>query len=93
MTPRRAVLGIVAGCALSVGLTAPDVNPQPPDAPPRTQIGGSAGVVFFLPTFGGRLSVSLRPRLILESVGEYVPLTFEDDGAAWFLFQAQLRHR
>jgi hypothetical protein len=22
-----------------------------------------------------------------------VPLTFDDDGAAWFLFQAQLRHR
>src|SRR4051812_32020566 len=93
MTPRRPVLAIVAGCAVSVLLIARDVKAQPPEAPARTQIGGSAGVVFFLPTFGGRLSVPLRRPLIFETVGEYVPMTFEDDGAAWCLFQAQLRHR
>jgi hypothetical protein len=30
---------------------------------------------------------------MLESVGEYVPLTFEEDGATWLLLQAQLRQR
>jgi hypothetical protein len=52
MTPRRPVLAIVAGCALSVLLTGRDLNAQPVDAPSHTQLGGSAGVVFFLPTFG-----------------------------------------
>jgi hypothetical protein len=93
MTPRRTVLAVVAGCALSVLLTPRDLNAQPLNAPSRIQLGGSAGVVFFLPTLGARLSVPLRPPLTLEGVGEYVPLTFDDDGAAWFLFQAQLRHR
>ena len=93
MTPRRPVPAIVAGCVLSVLLIGRDLNAQPVEAPPRTQLGGSVGVVFFLPTFGARLSVPLRPPLTLEAAGEYVPLTFDDDGAAWFLFQAQLRHR
>lgn len=93
MTPGRTVLAIVTGCTLLVLLTGRDLNAQPVDAPLPIQLGGSAGVVFFLPTFGARLSVPLRPPLTLEGVGEYVPLTFEDDGAAWFLFQAQLRHR
>jgi hypothetical protein len=93
MTPHGAVLAIVAGCALSVLSTARDLNAQPVDAPPHIQFGGSAGVVYFLPTFGARLGVPLRPPLTLEATGEYIPLTFEDDRAAWFLFQAQLRHR
>lgn len=93
MTSRRPVLAIIAGCALSVLLTGRDLNAQPVDAPLPTQLGGSAGVVFLLPTFGARLSVPLRPPLTLEGVGEYVPLTFEDDRASWFLFQAQLRQR
>ena len=92
MTPQRAVLAIVAGSAL-VLLTARDLDAQPLDPPSHIQFGGSAGVVYFLPTFGARLSVPLRPPLTLEATGEYVPLTFEDDRAAWFLFQAQLRHR
>lgn len=91
--PRGPLPAIVAGCALSALLTGRDVNAQPADAPARTQIGGSAGVVFYLPTFGARLSVPLHPRLIVESVGEYVPLTFDEDRATWFLFQAQLRQR
>src|SRR4029453_13424514 len=70
-----------------------DLNAQPADASSPTQFGGSAGVVFFLPTFGARLSVPLRPSLTLDGVGDYVPLTFEDDGAVWFFFQDQLRHR
>jgi hypothetical protein len=93
MTLRRTVPAIVTGCALFVLMTGRDLNAQPVDAPSRIQFGGSAGVVFFLPTFGARLSVPLRPPLTLEGVAEYVPLTFEEDGAAWFLFQAQLRHR
>ena len=92
MTPRRSALAIVAGCALCVLLTGRDLDAQPVDAPP-SQLGGSAGVVFFLPTFGARLSVPLQPPLTLEGVGEYVPLTFDDERATWFLFQAQLRHR
>ena len=70
-----------------------ELNAQPVDAPSPIQLGGSAGVVFHLPTFGARLCVPLRPPLTLEGAGEYVPLTVDDDGAAWFLFQAQLRHR
>jgi len=93
MTPRRPVLAIIAGCALSVLLTGGRLNAQPVDAPSPTQLGGSAGVVFFLPTFGAWLSVPLRSPLTFEAVGEYVPLTFDDDGSAGFLFQAQLRHR
>lgn len=92
MTRRRPALAIIAGCALSVLFTGRDLNAQPVDAPP-TQLGGSAGVVFFLPTFGARLSVPLSPPLALEGLGEYVPLTFDEDHASWFLFQAQLRHR
>ena len=93
MTPRRPVLAVVAGCALSVLLMGRELNAQPVDAPSPIQLGGSAGVVFHLPTFGARLCVPLRPPLTLEGAGEYVPLTVDDDGAAWFLFQAQLRHR
>src|SRR5258707_7721215 len=93
MTPRRTVLALIAGCALSVLLSARDLDAQPVDTPSSIQLGGSAGVVFHLPTFGARLSVPLRPPLSLEGVGEYVPLTFDEEGAAWFLFQAQLRHR
>ena len=93
MTPRRTVPALIAGCALSVLLTGRNLNAQPVETRSPTQLGGSAGVVFFLPTFGARLSVPLRPPLTLEAIGEYVPLTFEDDRAAWFLFQAQLRHR
>ena len=93
MPPPRPVLAVVAGCALSVLLTGRDLNAQPVDGPSPAQLGGSAGIVFFLPTFGARLSVPLRPPITLEGVGEFVPLTFEDDRAAWFLFQAQLRHR
>ena len=93
MTPHRAVLAIAAACALSVLLSAGDLDAQPIDPPSSIQLGGSAGVVYFLPTFGARLSVPLRPPFTLEASGEYVPLTFEDDRAAWFLFQAQLRHR
>ena len=93
MTSRRQVRAIVAGCALFVLLTGWNVNAQPADARPRTQLGGSAGVVFFLPTFGAWLSVPFRPPLTLETSGAYMPLTFEDDGAAWFLVQAQFRHR
>lgn len=93
MRPRRAALAIVAGCALSALLTARDLHAQPVDPPSPIQVGGSAGFVYFLPTFGARLSVPLRPPLTLEGAGEYIPLTFEDDRAAWFLFQAQLRHR
>jgi hypothetical protein len=70
-----------------------DLNAQPVDAPSPIQLGGSAGFVFFLPTFGARLGVPLHPPLTLEGVAEYVPLTFDDGRAAWFLFQAQLRHR
>lgn len=70
-----------------------DLNAQPVDAPSPMQLGGSAGVVFFLPTFGARLGVPLHAPLTLEGVAEYVPLTFDDGRAAWFLFQAQLRHR
>ena len=92
MTLRRTVPAIVTGCALFVLMTGRDLNAQPVDAPSRIQFGGSAGVVFFLPTFGARLSVPLQPPLTLEGVGEYVPLTFEDDGGASILFQAQLRH-
>jgi len=93
MAPRRPVLAIIAGCALSFLLTGRNLNGQPVDAPSPIQLGGSAGVVLSLPTFGARLSVPLRPPLTLEAVAEYVPMTFEDDRAAWFLFQAQLRHR
>ena len=92
MTPRRPALAIVAGCALFVLCTGGTLNAQPLDAS-LTQLGGSAGVVFFLPTFGARLSIPLSPPLALEGLGEYVPLTFDEDGASWFLFQAQLRHR
>jgi hypothetical protein len=93
MTPRRTVRAVLAGCALSVLLSAPDVDAQPVDAPSSIQIGASAGVVFYLPTLGARLSIPLRPPLSLEAAGEYVPLTLDDEGAAWFLFQAQLRQR
>jgi hypothetical protein len=89
----RPVGATVVACALCVLLTARDLKAQPADAPSPIQLGGSAGVIFFLPTLGARLSIPLRPPLTLEGVAEYVPLTFEDDGAAWFLFQAQLRHR
>ena len=92
MTRRRPALAIIAGCALFVLFTGRDLYAQPVDAPP-TQLGGSAGVVFFLPTFGARLSVPLSSPLALEGLGEYVPLTFDEDHASWFLFQAQLRHR
>ena len=93
MTPREPVFAIVAGCALSVLFAGRTVSGQPVDAPSSIQFGGSAGVVLFLPTFGARLSVPLRPAISLEGVGEYLPLTIDDDGAAWLLFQAQLRHR
>lgn len=93
MTPRRPVVAIAAECVLAVLFTCWGVNAQPADAPPRTQLGGSAGVLFFLPTFGARLSVPVRTPLALEGVAECAPLTFDDDRAAWFLFQAQLRHR
>jgi hypothetical protein len=92
MTPCRPALAIIAGCALFVLFTGQDLNAQPVDAP-STQLGGSAGAVFFLPTFGAWLSVPLSPPLALEGLGEYVPLTFDDDRASWFLVQAQLRHR
>jgi hypothetical protein len=93
MAPCRPVVATLVICALCVLLTARDLKAQPVDAPAPVQLGGSAGVIFFLPTFGARLSVPLRPPLTLEGVAEYVPMTFEDEGAAWFLFQAQLRHR
>lgn len=93
MTPRRAILAAVAECALCALLTGREVDAQPVEPPSPIQLGGSAGVVFHLPTFGARLSVPLRPPLTLEGGGEYVPLTFDDDRAAWFIFQAQLRHR
>ena len=93
MTPRRPLLAILAGCALSILLTGRNLNAQPLDAPSAIQLGGSVGAVYFLPTFGAWLSVPLRSPLTLEGVAEYVPLTFDDDRAAWFLFQAQLRHR
>ena len=92
MTPRQPVLAIV-GCALSVLLAGRDLNAQPVDASSAIQLGGSAGVVFFLPTFGVRVSVPLRPPFALEGAGEYLPLNFDDDGAEWLHFQAQLRHR
>ena len=92
MTPRRPAPAIIAGCALFVLFTGGNLNAQPRDAP-LAHVGGSAGVVFFLPTFGARLSIPLGPPLALEGVGEYVPLTFDEDRASWFLFQAQLRHR
>jgi hypothetical protein len=81
MASRRSALAIIAGCALSVLLTGPDLNAQPVDA--FSQLGGSAGVVFFLPTFGARLSVPLRSPLTLEGVGDDVPLTFDEEGATW----------
>jgi hypothetical protein len=93
MTPRRRVLAILAGCAISVLLAGRNLDAQPVDAASRIQLGGSAGVVVFLPTFGARLSVPLQPPLTVEGIGEYLPLTFDDDGAALFLLQAQLRHR
>lgn len=92
MTPRRSVPAIVIGCALVV-MTGRDVEAQGVATPAPIQLAGSAGVVFFLPTFGVRLSVPVSPRFSLEGAGEYVPLTFEDDGSVWYLFQAQLRHR
>lgn len=91
MRPRRPRLAI--GCALCVLLASRDVNAQPADERSPIQLGGSAGVLFFLPTIGARLSVPLRPPLALEGVAEYVPSTLDDDGAAWLIFQAQLRHR
>src|SRR5688572_30334661 len=90
---RQPVLAVVARCALFVLLAERNVNAQPVDVPSSIQLGGSAGVVLFLPMFGVRFSVPLRPPLALEGVAEYVPLTFDDDGAAWLLVQAQLRHR
>jgi hypothetical protein len=93
MTPCRPVLAFIAGCALSILLMGRDLNAQPVDAASHIQLGGSAGVVYFLPTFGASLSIPLRPPLTLEGAADYVPLTFDDDHAASFLFQAQLRHR
>src|SRR5688572_1130800 len=92
MPRRRAAFPTFTRCTLVVLMTARGLSAQAGDPTP-TQLGGSAGVVFFLPTFGGQISVPLRPPLSLEGAGEYVPLTFDDGGAAWLLFQAQLRHR
>jgi hypothetical protein len=53
----------------------------------------SVGVVFFLPTFGARVTVPFRQRLAVEGVGELVPWTFDDEPAMHFLFQVQVRHQ
>lgn len=61
--------------------------------PNRVEIGGSAGAIIFLPTFGASAALPVGRHTALEGVADFVPITFDERRAAHFLFQGQLRHR
>jgi hypothetical protein len=93
--PCRAVATIVAG-ALVVAAAHTSVDAQTvaaEETDSRAQFGGSAGVLFILPTVGVSLTVPLRPNLAVEGAGELLLWTFDEEGATYLPFQVQLRHQ
>jgi hypothetical protein len=93
MRCHRRHFAIVAGCVLAVLLGCETSSAQPSTPPAGIQLGGSAGALVFLPSFGARLSVPLHERLAVEGVAEYALLPFDDDASTWLLFQVQMRQR
>jgi hypothetical protein len=93
MARRRNLIAIVAGCVLTVVCATQTSSAQHTEPPAGVQLGGSAAVLFFLPSVGARLTVQLHQRFAVEGIGEYIPVTFDEDASSWFLFQVQMRQR
>jgi len=91
---RHAVTTIIACALVLAAQTRANAQADTVEAVrPRPQLGVSAGAIFILPTLGARLTVPFQPRLAVEGVAEFLPLTFDDGDSTYVLLQLQLRHQ